>query len=99
MLSSRREKCTKAVVEAGLDAVLFATGANLQYIAETNDFYWQRSCMKNMPDYCTAYEMPMALAYLDKDGELTIITTPKNKDSFPGCKVVLSYADQMEDTL
>ncbi|MBR3265565.1 MAG: hypothetical protein IKI61_06365 [Erysipelotrichaceae bacterium] len=65
MMSSRRQKCTEAVNKAGLDAVLFATGANLQYIAETNDFYWQRSCMKNMPDYTSAYEMPQALAYLD----------------------------------
>ena len=99
MLSSRREKCTQALIKNGLDAVLFATGANLQYIAETTSFYWQRSCMKNMPGYTSAYEMPEALAYLDKEGELTIITTPRNKDCFPNCKVVLSYMDQMEDTL
>ena len=99
MTSVRREKCTKALQDAGLDAVLFATGANLQYIAETTEFFWQRSCMKNIDGYSSAYNIPEALAYLDKDGELTIITIPRNKNSFPGCKVVLSYMDQMEDNL
>ncbi|MBQ1307699.1 MAG: aminopeptidase P family protein [Erysipelotrichaceae bacterium] len=99
MLSTRRQKCTKALIDNGLDAVLFGTGANLQYIAETTEFFWQRSCMKNMPGYTTAYEIPEALAYLDKDGELTIVTIPRNRDCFPGCKVVVSYMDQMEDTL
>ena len=99
MLSTRRQKCTKALIDNGLDAVLFGTGANLQYIAETTEFFWQRSCMKNMPGYTTAYEIPEALAYLDKDGELTIVTIPRNRDCFPGCKVVISYMDQMEDTL
>ena len=99
MISERRRKCTEEVVKAGLDGVLFATGANLQYISETTSFYWQRACMKNMPDYCSAYLIPEAVAWLDKDGELTIVTIPRNKDSFPGCRVIPSYMDQMEDTL
>ncbi|MBQ1508280.1 MAG: M24 family metallopeptidase [Erysipelotrichaceae bacterium] len=99
MISERRKKCTDKVVEAGLDGVLFATGANLQYITESMDFYWQRSCMKNIEGYSTAYEIPEALAFLTKDGDLTVITIPRNKDKFPGVKVLPSYMDQMEDTL
>ena len=99
MLSERRRKCTEEVNKAGLDGVLFATGANLQYVSETQDFFWQRACMKNMPDYASAYLIPEALAWLDKDGDLTIVTIPRNKDCFPGVRVVVSYMDQMEDTL
>ena len=99
MISERRKKCTDKVVEAGLDGVLFATGANLQYITESMDFYWQRSCMKNIEGYSTAYEIPEALAFLTRDSDLTVITIPRNKDKFPGVKVLPSYMDQMEDNL
>ena len=99
MISERRKNCTKKVLEAGLDGVLFATGANLQYITETTDYFWQRACMKNMPDYASAYLIPEAVAFLDKDGDLTVVAIPEHKNDFPGVKVVPSYMDQMEDTL
>ncbi len=99
MISERRKNCTQKVLEAGLDGVLFATGANLQYITETTEYFWQRACMKNMPDYASAYNIPEAVAFLDTEGDLTVVSIPEHKNDFPGVKVVHSYMDQMEDTL
>ena len=39
-------------------------------------------------------------AYLSSiDNDCTIVAIPRIKDDFPGCKVIASYFDQMEDTL
>ena len=98
-MSLRREKCTEKIVNANLDGVLFATGANFQYVSECYDYFWQRASMNNIAGSHTAKLLPETLAYLNKKGELTIVSIPRYKDAFPGCKVVVSYMDQFSDTL
>ncbi|MBR3693228.1 MAG: aminopeptidase P family protein [Erysipelotrichales bacterium] len=98
-MSLRREKCTQKVIDAGLDGVLFATGANFQYLSECTDYFWQRACMNNIGGSFSAKLLPETLAYLNNKGECTIVTIPQYKDAFPGQKVVVSYMDQFEDTL
>ena len=98
-MSLRREKCTKKINENNLDGVLFATGANFQYVSECYDYFWQRASMHNIAGRHSAKLLPETLAYLNKNGDLTIVTIPQYKDKFPNCNVVVSYMDQFGDTL
>ena len=98
-MSLRREKCTKKINEASLDGVLFATGPNFQYISECYDYFWQRASMNNIAGSHSAKLLPETLAYLNKKGELTIVSIPQYRNAFPNCKVVVSYMDQFSDTL
>ena len=98
-MTTRREKLVKRVQDSGFDGVLFATGPNLQYITEANEYFWQRACMKIVQGYPSAKLMPESLVYLNTEGDCTVVCIPSLKDKFPGNTVVLSYMDQFEDTL
>ncbi len=98
-MSERREKILDAMRKADLDGVLYATGANLQYVSECTDYFWQRSCMNNIGGEQSSHLMPEVVLWLSSDNELTIVSIPRFRDCFPGCHVVTSYCDQMEDTL
>ena len=85
--------------ENGLDGLLYATGANLQYVSETTSYFWQRSCMNNIGGAFSSHILPEAVLWLAADGACRIVSIPRFKDCFPGCEVAVSYIDQMEDTL
>ena len=98
-MNSRIKKCTKKINDNNLDGVLFATGANFQYVSNCYEYFWQRASMHNIGGRHSAKLLPETLAYLNKLGEVTIITIPQYRNMFPNCKVVVSYMDQFEDTL
>lgn len=98
-MSTRRERILNTMKKAGLDGLLFATGANLQYVSETTSYFWQRSCMNNIGGAFSSHILPEAVLWLSADNDCRVVTIPRFKDCFPGCQVTVSYFDQMEDTL
>ena len=101
MLSARRERCLKVINDQGYDAVLFALGPNFQYLSESPACLWQRNAMNTEAEISGASIMPEALIYVSKDGEATILSIPKHKDTLNSLinDVVISYMDQFEDEL
>ncbi len=98
-MTERITQCLNKIHEAGLDGVLFAGGANFQYCSECTDYFWQRSCMNNIGGRLSAKILPECLLFMDAQGNRTVICIPRLKDSFAPLKTVVSYMDQMEDTL
>ena len=98
---NRREKILKKLNESGLDGLLFASGANFQYMVESNSYFWQRYCFNLDEPVAGARIIPEAIVYLNKDGKSTILTTPLLKEHFDTTlnDVVVSYMDQFEDEL
>ena len=79
---NRREKILKKLNESGLDGLLFASGANFQYVVESNSYFWQRYCFNLDEPVAGARIIPEAMVYLNKDGKSTILTTPLLKEQF-----------------
>lgn len=99
-MSKRREKAVEVIKKVGLDGVLYATGPVFSYLAESPDYYWQRSCMHNIdPGDFHAKILPETLLYLNKNGDCTIVTIPRYAKCFGNEKVIPSYMDQFPDTL
>ena len=98
-MSQRRKNCISKIKEANLDGVLVATGPTFQYLSESTRYFWQRSCMNNIDGRLSAKILPECVLYLNVNGDCTIIAIPRLKDEFPNEHVVVSYMDQMEDTL
>lgn len=98
---NRREKILKKLNESGLDGLLFASGANFQYVVESNSYFWQRYCFNLDEPVAGARIIPEAMVYLNKDGKSTILTTSLLKEHFDTTlnDVVVSYMDQFEDEL
>ena len=98
---NRREKILKKLNESGLDGLLFASGANFQYVVESNSYFWQRYCFNLDEPVAGARIIPEAMVYLNKEGKSTILTTPLLKEHFDTTlnDVVVSYMDQFEDEL
>lgn len=98
---NRREKILKKLNESGLDGLLFASGANFQYVVESNSYFWQRYCFNLDEPVAGARIIPEAMVYLNKDGKSTILNTPLLKEHFDTTlnDVVVSYMDQFEDEL
>lgn len=98
---NRREKILRKLNESGLDGLLFASGANFQYVVESNSYFWQRYCFNLDEPVAGARIIPEAMVYLNKDGKSTILTTPLLKEHFDTTlnDVVVSYMDQFEDEL
>ena len=98
---NRREKILKKLNESGLDGLLFASGANFQYVVESNSYFWQRYCFNLDEPVAGARIIPEAMVYLNKEGKSTILTTPLLKEHFDTTlnDVVVSYVDQFEDEL
>lgn len=98
---NRREKILKKLNESGLDGLLFASGANFQYVVESNSYFWQRYCFNLDEPVAGARIIPEAMVYLNKEGKSTILTTPLIKEHFDTTlnDVVVSYMDQFEDEL
>ena len=98
---NRREKILKKLNESGLDGLLFASGANFQYVVESNSYFWQRYCFNLDEPVAGARIIPEVMVYLNKEGKSTILTTPLLKEHFDTTlnDVVVSYMDQFEDEL
>lgn len=98
-MTKRIENCIKIIKDANLDGVLYAQGANFQYLSECTNYFWQRHCMNNIGGRLSAKLLPESLIYMNQEGKRTILTIPQYKNSFEGHHVVISYMDQLEDTL
>ncbi len=101
----KKERIEKAIVELkkhGVEAVLYGPSANLQYLLDSTDYYWTRSCMTNIAGFSSAYNLPDVLLYLNDKGDYQIFCNHVNKEYFlknyEG-HVTCSYMDQFEDAL
>lgn len=83
-----------------INGLLYASGANFQYLADTPEYFWQRTCMNNIMGKSSSRTVPEALYYLNDQGESFICCVPALKNMFKDFpNLYLSYLDQMEDTL
>ena len=98
-MSIRIDNCVKKVQEANLDGVLYAQGANFQYLSECTTYFWQRHSLNNIMGKYSAKVLPEVLIYMNKEGKRTILSIPQYRNHFEGYDVVISYMDQWEDTL
>jgi Xaa-Pro aminopeptidase len=101
IVSERRKKCLEELKKSGLDGLLFATGANLQYLSESVSYFWQRNCMNGMAPVAGSHILPEAIIYMNREGRTTVLTIPSKKDHFDTTKneIIVSYMDQFEDEL
>ncbi len=101
IVTERRKKCLEEFSKTGLDGVLFAAGANFQYLAECTSYFWQRNCFTLGAPVAGSHIMPECMIYMNREGKTTILTIPSKKDHFDTTKndVVVSYMDQFEDEL
>ena len=99
--SERRKRCFEVFRQTGLDGLLFAGGANFQYLSESTSYFWQRYCFNLDAPVAGAHIIPECIIYMDREGKTTILTIPSKKDHFDTTKneVVVSYMDQFEDEL
>lgn len=99
--SKRRENCLNKIKETGLDGVLYAPGANFQYLSETKSYFWQRYCFNLDEPVAGSHIIPEAIIYVNKEGKSTILTIPSIKDHFDTTlnDVIVTYMDQFEDEL
>ena len=98
-MSIRIDNCLKKMLEANLDGVLYAQGANFQYLSECTSYFWQRHSLNNIMGRFSAKVLPEVLIYMNKEGKRTILSIPQYRNHFEGYDVVISYMDQWEDTL
>ena len=98
---SRRENCLKAIKDSELDGVLYASGANFQYLSESTSYFWQRYCFNLDEPIAGSHIIPEAMIYVNKEGKSTILCIPSLKKYFDTTlnDVVVSYMDQFEDML
>ncbi len=99
--SERRKRCFEVFRQTGLDGLLFAGGANFQYLSESTSYFWQRYCFNLDVPVAGAHIIPECMIYMNREGKTTILTIPSKKDYFDTTKneVVVSYMDQFEDEL
>lgn len=101
IITDRRKRCLQEFQRTGLDGLLFAGGANFQYLAECTSYFWQRNCFNLEAPIAGAHIIPECMIYMNPEGNTTILTIPSRKDHFDTRKneVVVSYMDQFEDEL
>ncbi len=100
-MSKRRENCLRKIRESGVDGVLFASGANFQYLSESTAYFWQRYCFNLDAPISGSHIIPEAMIYVNKEGKSTILCIPTLKKYFDNTlnDVYVSYMDQFEDML
>jgi Xaa-Pro dipeptidase len=100
MKESRIQKTLELMKKNDLSGLLYASSANFQYLADTPNYFWQRTSMNNIAGKFSAKNVPEAVFYLNDRGEGFICCIPSLKNSFEGFKnLYVSYLDQMEDTI
>ena len=101
IVSERRKKCIAEFRKTDLDGLLFASGADLQYLTESTSYFWQRYCFSLDAPVAGSRIIPECMVYMNRDGETTVLTIPSKKDYFDTTKntVIVSYMDQFEDEL
>jgi Xaa-Pro dipeptidase len=100
MKESRIRKTLELMKKNHLNGLLYASSANFQYLADTPEYFWQRTSTNNIAGKFSALTVPEAVFYLNDRGEGFICCIPSIKDSFTGFKnLYVSYLDQMEDTI
>jgi Xaa-Pro dipeptidase len=100
MKESRIQKTLELMKMNNLNGLLYASSANFQYLADTPNYFWQRTSMNNIAGKFSARTVPEAVFYLNDLGEGFICCIPSLKNSFEGFKnLYVSYLDQMEDTI
>jgi Xaa-Pro dipeptidase len=100
MKESRIQKTLELMKKNGLNGLLYASSANFQYLADTPEYFWQRTSMNNIAGKFSALTVPEAVFYLNDRGEGFICCIPSIKESFADFKNLhVSYLDQMEDTI
>jgi Xaa-Pro dipeptidase len=100
MKESRIQKTLELMKMNNLNGLLYASSANFQYLADTPNYFWQRTSMNNIAGKFSARTVPEAVFYLNDRGEGFICCIPSLKNSFEGFKnLYVSYLDQMEDTI
>ena len=101
MKQQRIDNTLKLMEKEELDGVIYALGANMQYLLDCVDLYWQRTCMTNIVGQMSAYLYPEVFLYLKNDGDLRVFTNLHYYNYFKDkpCPVTLSYMDQFEDAL
>jgi Xaa-Pro aminopeptidase len=100
MKVSRIQKTLELMKKNDLDGLLYAQSANFQYLADTPEYFWQRSSMNNIAGKFSARTVPEAVFYLNDRGEGFICCIPSLKKAFANFKNLhISYMDQMEDIL
>ena len=100
MKQQRIEKTIKIMQNANIDGLLLATGANLQYLLDCTDYFWQRTCMNNIMGHSNYRNVPETVLYLKASGEYYIFTVPHLQKTF-SCypNVIITYMDQLEDSM
>jgi Xaa-Pro dipeptidase len=100
MKESRIQKTLELMKKNGLNGLLYASSANFQYLADTPEYFWQRTSMNNIAGKFSALTVAEAVFYLNDRGEGFICCIPPIKESFADFKNLhVSYLDQMEDTI
>lgn len=100
MKESRIQKTLELMKKNHLNGLLYASSANFQYLADTPEYFWQRTSTNNIAGKFSALTVAEAVFYLNDRGEGFICCIPSIKDSFTGFKnLYVSYLDQMEDTM
>jgi Xaa-Pro dipeptidase len=100
MKESRIQKTLDLMKKNGLNGLLYASSANFQYLADTPNYFWQRTSMNNIAGKFSARNVAEAIFYLNDRGEGFICCIPSLKNSFDGFEnLYVSYLDQMEDTI
>lgn len=100
MHKERIKKTIEIMQKEKIDGLLLASSANLQYLLDCRNYYWQRSSMNNIMGYSNYRNIPEVVLYLKQNGEYYIFTVPHLQQTFSGYpNVIVIYMDQLEDTL
>lgn len=97
---NKQQQVINLMKESNLDGLIFADGANFQYLLMTNHLHWQRMCMNNIDGFHSALNYPQHLLYIKIDGTYHIFTAYKDAHHFnQHLNVHPIYMEQLEDEL
>lgn len=84
-----------------IDTLIYANGANLQYLTNANDYLWQRSCLTNLRGHASSYIQPECLLVLSQDDyHLIMIKRIGNAfDHIDELHKTITYMDHFQDAL
>ena len=98
---SRLQATYQKMKALGIDTLIYANGANLQYLTNANDYHWQRSCMTNLRGHSSSYIQPECLLVLSQN-DYHLITIKRINNAFDHIDdhhKTITYMDYFEDAL